>query len=292
MMRTTCALMGCFAVSAVAHGLTVGMTPDTFLADSGFLRNGGDAQFAGGNLRVDGATYTPGAAGALPTFTTGLETVGGLDITGRIDLFGDNGTTTASTLVPNTQDYVYARQIYLFTNNTAATINATVSAQYVLETGSDTSVEATSSGDTTVDPSDLWVVADDFLTDGGPPDFMGAGSTPAVGMLFADGLAQLPSNVDRGGFNIFFADFNLAVAPGETQAIMIFAASRNATDTHPNTASRAETEQDMLDILADPEAQFAGLSAEESAAVINFVPAPGTLAIVALAGVAATRRRR
>ena len=277
-----------------ARAITVDFFDRTTPDANGFIADGGDDHFDGGDLGVNGFSYLPAAdpSGSLPHFTLAPQTVGGIDVSGRVDLFSSNGTTSANTRAPGLADFVYARQFYTFTNPTAAPAVAAIRFSYDLGSDTTTVVRSTSSGDTTITAADMWTVTDD-LTDGGAAED-GSGQDPAVALLFVDGLALTPAALafDPGGF--VEADFNLPLAAGESRSLMLFVASRNETESFAGSASGAQSRVDVVALLNDPALQFNGLSPAEAARVANFaaVPEPSSLTLLALGGVALLRRRR
>jgi len=268
-------------------------TPD----NDGFINDGGDDALDGGQLLVNGSAYAGGSTGAVPNFVNGVQALGDITVSGRTDLLVPNGTTAANTQTPGLADFVYVRQFYSFTNTGDAPLVAGV--DYELNLGSDfnTVTHATSSGDATIAAGDIWTVTDD-AQDGGQADDGGSNVDPAVGLLVADGLAQLPIDLlERNpagtsptpGFIV--AEFDLTLDPGQTQSLMFFIAARNQTDTFDHTPTRAETLADVTAMLNDPALQFSGLSSAEQSTVVNFVPEPTSMALLAITGLLLARRR-
>lgn len=254
-----------------------------------FPRDGGDDQMSVGYVELDGDRVFDDDRGAgAPYILTG-ETVNGIAFGGRIDFLVPNGTTTADTKTPNQADYVYARTLLSLTNTGPAD---TKTLEVAVHTGGGVHGHISAAGEG-------WHVMED-QDDGGAANTTGT-RDPAVGILWSNGLGAVAPAVssDTEAKEWTFIEMDLDFDVGETKTVLIFLASRNETDSFPQTASTARSQADVLALLADPELMFSGLSAAERAAVVNFgaaaaVPLPGALGLLAmgLGGFAAAMRRR
>jgi len=215
------------ALAAIpARAITINPNFGTTPNSGGFISDGGDDQFDFSDLEIGGAGYTVGLAGAIPNFTVGLQTVNGIDVTGRLDLLVPNGSTTANTLAgAGVADFVYARHFYSFTNPGGAAVSPTIRFDYDFGSDFDTIVHSTSSGDTTITAADIWAVTDDG--DDGGPATPSASADPALGFLVADGAGLFPSNFDPPSTGQLDVDYILPLNAGETRSLMLFIASRN-----------------------------------------------------------------
>ena len=260
----------------------------------GFLPDGGDDQADGGNLFLFASNerYFSLSSGSLPSYTFAADVLGDFTVSARLDFLQPNGTTTSDTLGESGNvDFVYARQMFTFTNNTNVEIPLfDIRLTYGLGSDDATTVASTSSGDTTIG-NDIWIVTDDGV-DGGPSD-NGNSSDPALGLVFADGSNETPLNIDLFENDDILTDFRLSFAPNETVSILAFYVSRNDTDTFSGSATRAQTEADVAALLADPDLIFSGLSQQEADSVVNFtIPEPTSLSLLGLAALALAARRR
>lgn len=294
---SACVGLALTSMGLPAPAITIAFPGITLPGANGLILDGGDDQFDGGSVSVDGSGYSGGAAGALPNFTIGAQNISGINVSGRTDLLVPNGTTSANTRNPGLLDLVYARYYHQFTNTTGAVQNITVN--YNLNLGSDGSsiLAADSSGNATVGTEDLWIVTDDG-DDGGPAG-NSASLDPALGHLIADGTGVTPSAFSAPT-GLVLVDFSLSLLPGETQSLLYFIASRNETDTFLSTASSAQSQTDVVAMLNSNALIFQGLAGAEAASVVNFslngVPEPSTIFLLAAAlaplGFARSRRHR
>jgi hypothetical protein len=138
----------------------------------------------------------PITANSNQTLVTNTQTLAGLNVSRQVT-------------VPATGSQDFARTVDYFQNPTSSPITTTVHLVGNLGSDAATQVFATSSGDTTVNPSDEWVG-----TDGGP-------GTPAV-ISFVHGPAGLvPTTEDIVGDNIEWT-YTITVQPGQTLDLATF----------------------------------------------------------------------
>ncbi len=154
-------LIGALLNTTSPHGIRSFTSPGGMLFDiqarsrnAGQLLQGSGNSFDGLNrLQINGANFGP--AGLMNasydygrTFTTGTQSISGLSVFREVT-------------VPNAGPQDFARTIDVFANPTGSPITTTI--KIVGNLGSDgaTTVFATSDGDLTVEPTDLWFGTDD-----------------------------------------------------------------------------------------------------------------------------------
>jgi hypothetical protein len=188
-------------------------------------------------------------------------------------------TGTLSGLDINLQYFFHAKSpavriLATFTNSTGSGIDATV--RYGGNVGSDeqTTIVATSSGDTTLDASDRWSISDDDKPDDGSPVntfvYYGPGS-PSV----------TPTNIDSDK-DKFYADYNLNVAAGTSQSLMWFGAISESGDDALAFVGKFDSN---ISLMAS--GLLDGLESSELYSVLNWdidppsppVPVPGALVL-------------
>ena len=175
---------------------------------------------------------------AFPNITTGSAEDNGREIViGPATVSGVE--VVRKIFVP--QDQAYARFLEIVTNPGASTVNFTVSIDTNLGSDSSTVLVETSSGDATFTTADDWIVTDDADGTG----------DPTVLHVIAGPGGQRPTDVGGGNFDSVYFEYNLTLAPGETQIVMQFGAQ--------NT-NRADA--------------LAGMTGAERAQVVNFVIEP------------------
>ena len=254
----------------------------------GAPRDGGDDQFSPGYIELEGDRVFDAPRGPGAPFDFGTETVNGIEVTGRLDFMGVNGTTTSDTKDPGETDYIYARTFLSLTNPGPA---ASLTLEFAVHTGGGFNGHIAAEGAG-------WRVMDDN-DDGGPATRSGATNDPAVGIAWSNGLGAVAPDVssDAEAKEWTFIELDLDFTAGETLGVLVYLASRNETDSFGQTASTAQSQADILALLADPELMFGGMSEDEIASVVNFgllpTPLPGGLGLLALGlgGLAALRRR-
>jgi len=172
---------------------------------TGQLVQGTNNAFDGLNrLQVDGVDYTPTISQTVSTDDNGRTVVTPIVAMSGLDVFRE-------VTVPDAGSEDFARTIDSFTNSTGT--NITVPVRIVGNLGSDldTTVFATSDGDTIVEPTDSW-----FGTD----DADGTG-TPAIIHLLRNANGIQPTNVQVIGDNVVW-DYWLTVPAGQTVRLAHF----------------------------------------------------------------------
>jgi hypothetical protein len=184
----------------------------------------------------------------FPTFGSGQAEEGGREIV--------IGPATASGVEVVRKIYVspdegFARFLEIVTNTSAMPLMHTVDLRTNLGSGSATTIVGTSSGDTVFGTDDNWIVTDDSSDGGGDPTML---------HVIAGAGAQHPSLVSISG-DIVLYEYDLLLAPGETQVVMHFA-SQNAS----RALALAKAPQ-----LADLQLNaLRGMTEAERNAVVNF----------------------
>lgn len=220
----------------------------------------GDA-FDGGLVLFVGDRQIPNTATVTQidqTVTVGPTTVSGLDVTLRYTAL--QGSPTLRTLA-------------ILHNPTAATV--TTSVHMATNVGSDnkTIVQATSSGDTTIDAGDTLVItSDDPLTlptpDAVNTHVVAGPGTPRTVPTVSDRVFDC---ADSKAPNGVLATFALTLGPGETRALLFFnqvhTTVEQATDTASDFVFLNDSRQD------DP--LFAGIDAPTLSQVVNWALCDG-----------------
>ncbi len=146
----------------------------------------------GGTLfRPTTSTYTTADSGQ--SVVTAAGTAAGLTVSRKIT-------------VPNTGNDDFARTVDTFTNSTGSAISTTVTIVGNLGSEANTTVFATSDGDTTVETSDQWIGTDDASDGSG---------TPAVIHYIHGPMGLRPVSVSVTGDNITWT-YNLTVPAAQT----------------------------------------------------------------------------
>ena len=224
---------------------------DGFLWDiqsNGTVVNGtGDSWDIGMGLFVDNVAYP--FQGSLSTELSGRQV-----LVGPAAMSGLN--VTRRVFVPTTDGW--ARWFDSFENTTAADITITV--RYESNPGSDsgTVITNTSSGDTTFDTTDRWLVSDDFSNGSGDPtlnyNFFGAGG------------AQAPTSVGTTVFSCAGTqgrlwEYALTVNAGTTKSLMTLVGQNN---------NQTEADANALLLDALPTAALEGLTSAQVRQVRNW----------------------
>jgi hypothetical protein len=158
------------------------------------------------------------------------------------------------------------RAVYSFTNTTAAAIVANVLISNNLGSDSNTRIEATADGDTTVEPGDSWVATND---NGVLTRVLGGGDPPLTWIRYQAG-APVITNAQPviAGLDDFRESYTLNVPAGQTQRLMVIV-KLNSTVAASTAAGPA------LDTLAELGAVglLAGLDAQQQSQLVNWVAA-------------------
>ena len=237
---------------------SIGLTEGGFGVDDAllFIPYHDDAYDGFWNLTVDDAVYEPGAAGdststAWGTTVSGAAvTLSGLTVTERLSAFCVSPTL---------------RVLVTLTNPTGESITAVVKFAGNYGSDDDTTIEATSSGDTSYTVADRWLITSDD-NDGDPINTVvwygpgGPVATPTAASIVDD-------DVD--------ATFQVTVPAGATRHLMFF----SQLDSSVSAAVSAATDFDSNAALGAA-GYLSGLTAEELTATLNWAsPSASTPAI-------------
>lgn len=204
-------------------------------------------------LFIDGTIFTVGATVDVTgtTLTAGPATFSGLEV--RYEMY----------FSPTVQA---ARLLATFSNPTASPISATIEVPVNFGSDGGTTVEATSSGDTSYTAADRWLVT----SDSGPGDpvnttvFYGPG-TPNVAPTSVTSTVFSCAGSQGAG-----ATFPITVPAGETRSLMFFAGLGNV-DTAGNTIAGAIAAAALFDdndtIPAD---LLSGLTSQDQQEILNW----------------------
>jgi len=227
-----------------SHGLKFDI--DTRNLGAGQLLQGPANAFDGLNrLQVNGIDFTSvgvTVADSGRTLMTRVATVGALEVSREIT-------------VPDSGNEDFVRTIEVLHNPSPDTA-VTVTVKIVGNLGSDTqtNVFATSSGNTTVEPTDRWIGTDDGDANGG---------TPALIHYIHGPVGLVPSSIDVIEDNITWS-YNIIVQPGQTVRLAHFTIVANDRQTATD-AAHALVRNTGFDGEADRY-----LSSEELASLTNF----------------------
>src|ERR1051326_4337717 len=184
------------------------------------------------------ATMTPGDFGT--TVVGDVMSLSGLDVTQRYTALADSPML---------------RVLLSLANPTGAPISASVVVSGNLGSDTDTTIEASSSGDTTFTEADRWLITSDGATASDPVNTF---------VFFGPGASVLPTtaSIVTDEISVTFA---VTVPAGATQNLLFF--SRLA-----QTASDAAASATAFDAVASAEAAgfLAGLSAADRTATVNW----------------------
>lgn len=173
-----------------------------------------------------------------------------------------------------------ARMIVSFTNRGTAGITVTVGSHTNMGSDSRGVTSATSSGDTTFDALDRWMISQDLSTG----DAVSAYVMQGAGAVTADMFSVLGS-AESGDFD---GQFMLTVGAGETVSMMYFAQMYG-------TVADAQAGMLRFDSLSAADSLVSDLTAGELARIQNWnfaaVPEPGSLALVGIGVLLAGLRR-
>jgi hypothetical protein len=172
------------------------------------------------------------------------------------------------------------RAVYSYTNPSASAITVTVGWSHNLGSDLTTQIVATSSGDTTLDASDRWVIT----SDGNP-----AGDPVLSFVRYGPGATALPTltaTPGSGSPHDLFADhYSLTVPAGQTRRLMFFGQLSQ-------TASAAEASAVTFNSNATlvSSGLLNGLTAQQESEIVNWnfgaagaAPVPGTFVLALIA---------
>lgn len=245
---------------------------------------------------TNGATYTTDSVTAFgiadATFSNGSSTFsdafdnalllsvdGNLFVnpTGTVDLTGDTLTSdTVTDIVAGIDAQIQywfsptrpvVRAVFSLTNTTGApiTIDPAVLGDYGSD--SDTEVVGTSSGDTTIDNTDLWYITDDGEGDGDPR---------IMTSRYGEGAAVVPTNALTPGIAgstqaTFGLRYHTTVPAGATVRIMVFMELSDPDNALIANANAAAADYTNLDTLRAA-GLLTGLSQTDIDEIINYAP--------------------
>jgi hypothetical protein len=210
-----------------------------------------------------------------------------------VDLTGDTVTSDTVTIVPGINAQVrytfiqgrpVARGLFSLTNTTGApiSVNAAVLGDYGSD--SNTTVVATSDGDTTIEGSDLWYITDDSGTatsvtrrkSGDAPNGL---PDPRVTLSrYGTGAAVVPFNAltpGSGGSDTatYGLRYPITIAPGQTARLLVF---MELSEPGISPASAIASAADFTSLNALQTAGLlGGLTATEIGQVVNYAQAVG-----------------
>lgn len=206
--------------------------------------------------------------------------------TGNVDLTGTtvtSGTVVMQGLTVSEQFYFdpatpTVRAVYSYTNPSASAITVTVGWSQNLGSDSTTQIVTTSSGDTTLDAADRWVITWDGSPTGDPVlSFVryGPGATA---------LPTLTATPGSGSPRDLFADhYSLTVPAGQTRRLMFFGQlSQNASVAEASAVTFNSTATLVSSGLLN------GLTTQQESEIVNWnfgapvgvAPVPGTFVLV------------
>jgi trimeric autotransporter adhesin len=209
---------------------------------SGQLLQGGAANIYDGvnRLRIGSVEFAPtnSTLGSTDdggrTWMSGVFSVSGLNVTREIT-------------VPATGTQDFSRQLEVFQNTTSSTIATSVTLASNFGSNANSTIFATSDGDTLVEPTDWWIGIDDADANGGIPAVIQILRGP-----FPDNLASVTNSQDSLGWT-----FNLTIAPGETKRIATFtvvgATRQQAIDSANALLSSSGLQGQSTAFLSQPE---------------------------------------
>jgi RHS repeat-associated protein len=184
----------------------------------------------------------------FPSFSTALTEHDGREIV--IGPATINGVqVTRKIYVPTDQSF--ARFLEIVYNPGSSTVNYTVPISTNLGSDSSTQCISTSSGDTTFDSADNWIVTDDYD---------GSGDPTMLHVIAGDNARLRPTGVSRDRDDLYYK-YNLALEPGETKIVMHFASQG------PNQATALEQAPQLTNLELNA---LQGMSAYERNNVVNF----------------------
>lgn len=188
---------------------------------------------------VDWHVYA-GTPPGSPDTSGGYFQAGGVVSTSAHSVVGPSetlaGLTVHAELFFSSQRNV-VRSIFYMQNPTGSPITVTVDNDNNLGSDSNTSIQATSSGDLTFDPSDNWIISCQGLS--GPGTACDLTKDPIITMAFQGPGGIRATTVDtpgNGNDNPNYRWSGITVPPGETRAVMMFV---ELSDTAANAEASA-----------------------------------------------------
>ncbi len=204
-----------------------------------------------GSGDINNGTYDAYDGGLIhqgfPYFSNAATEDGGREIVIGEAVIGDV-VVTRKIYVP--ADGTFARFLEIVTNTSSSTVDYTVPIFTNLGSDGGESFIQTSSGDSSFDSADDWIITDDY----------DAGGDPTMLHVIAGDGGQRPVSASRYFDNLYY-DYNLSLAPGETQIVMHFA-SQNL-----NQADALARAPELADLA---EGTLAGMTTDELSQVVNF----------------------
>lgn len=201
----------------------------------------------GTNDAYDGGMVHTG----FPSFSTGLLEDGGREVVmGPATI----GGVQVSRKIYVPADQSFARFLEVITNTTGATVNYTVPIYTNLGSDGGENFVQTSSGDSTTNTADNWLITDDNSagTSGGDP--------VVTHVVAGDSGRVRPASFVKGSGAVNYS-YNLSLAPGQTQIVMHFASQ---AANQPTAVARAPV------LTALGLGALNGLTSAEKSAVVNF----------------------
>ncbi len=232
--------------SAEAEGIGFSIDDATGPDDSG------DAYDNAYMIFVNGAVFNPGSTVDLTgtTMTAGPLAMSGLNVT--VQFYFDTLAAVA--------------RIMVFLNNpTGSPIQASVDIPINFGSDEDTTVEMTSSGDTTVTTADRWVVS----SDGGPSDPVN------TTVLYGPNASVTPSAYTETVFddaetNGLGATYNVSVPANQTRSLMLFAGLGDITGSGNTIAGAIAAAALFNSQNTLPAGALSGLSAQQLSEIVNW----------------------
>ena len=252
---------------------------------------------------IQDATLSDGSGG---TFSDGVDNALILAVNGNlfvnpdttVDLTGDTLTTDTVTIVPGVDAQIrynffpgrpVVRGLFSLTNTTAAPIS--VNAAILGDYGSDsnTTVRATSDGDTTIENSDFWYITDDLSAPTGPngptidrskphgassPNAVLGSPDPRITLSrYGAGATVVPLNALTPGIAgpsqaTFGLRYPVTIAAGQTVRIMVVMEMSDPTVSEA-AAAAAAADFESLDALQTA-GLLTGLTPTEQSQLINY----------------------
>lgn len=245
----------------------------SWLVSTGTPNNSNGYRSPGGVVSV--------VTGADGTTVTGKpQTMAGLTVSGQLYMLASKAV---------------ARSVLFLQNPTAAPITVNVKNASNLGSDAGTILQATSSGDATLDANDNWFISSDSST---PP------SDPVLTFAFnqAGGVRGTNNNAPGAGSDRFYETYSVTVPPGQTRSLMMFVqlsatvAGAKSDATVFNSSASMQAAGYLQGLSTAQLSQMANwnLQSGETLAAVPALSETGILsaaALAALLGAAELRRR-